>query len=241
MTIPPGSKATPSVSAALVTQTVYGCKLDGAAIGKLVAVAAEGITNARIEYATSSGGTRVRSDSLDGLCQVADVCLHPAEPRRLDTLDLRIHAGSRCVEISIDERAASVAVEDDEAAWAIGRAEQLRKLLIRADGHSRFRRLDVGWAALAASVFTTASIIIFVGTGRLEATNKLLMLAGLLAALSVAVVVLVGRWQARRNQTLIWVAGPRPRRGWASWNVSERMAVLTLLLGLGSLCVTVLR
>ncbi len=241
MSIPPDSKATPSVSAALVTQTVYGCKLDKAAISKLVIVAADGITSPQVEYATSSGGTRLRSESLDGLCQAADVCLHPAEPRRLDTLYLGIRGGSRHVQINIDERAASVTVEDNEAAWAIGRAEQLRKLLIRADGHSRLRRLDAGRAALTASAFTTAAIIVLIGTGRLEATNKLLMLAGLLVALAAATAFLAGRWQAGRNQTLIWVAGPRPRRGWATWNVSERMAVLTLLLGLGSLCVTLLR
>ncbi|GAA4448282.1 hypothetical protein [Phytohabitans houttuyneae] len=241
MTIPPDSKATPSLSAALVTQTVYGCKLDKAAIDKLVAVAADGIATPRVEYATSSGGTHLRSDSLEGLRQAADVCLHPAEPRRLDTLDLRIGGGSRQVQIRIGEQAASVTVEDNEAAWAIGRAEQLRKLLIRADGHSRLRRLDAGRAALGAGAFAAVAIVVLIGTGRLDATNNVLMLAGLSVALVTAVGFLAGRWQARRSHTLIWVAGPRPRRGWTSWNINERMAVLTLLLGLGSLCLTLLR
>jgi hypothetical protein len=235
--------ANPPASARRTTvrrHTVYGCRLDQQAITRLVRASTDGMTPT-VELTTVWNDVEISSGSLDGLRQDIADQLDPGDDRRLENLEIRAVDGERRVTLEIGERAAKITVESTDAAWAIGRTEQLRKILLHAHGSAHLRtwcatRLSViGLAAAAAGVSCLAL------AGLLEAGPRSVLLAGLIVVVATIAGYLLGRLRGRRNRTILWIDGPIPPRGWQSWTVAERIAALAFLVALTALVVNVLK
>jgi hypothetical protein len=224
----------------VVVHTIYGCRLDQPKINKLATAVADGITPSRVELIATWSGTRLRSDSLDGLRRAVDRCLQPGDPQRFETLEMRAIGGDRVVRVDIGEHAATVTVEACEAAWAIGKAEQIRKILLHAHGSPRRLRWRAGRCALGSATAASVSVGAALRIRILPINVTGVVLAVMLVGLAAATGFLLGRWRAARNRTVIWAVGALPRHGWAEWNTAERIAALTLLIGLLGVIVTVL-
>jgi hypothetical protein len=239
--------AIPSVSAAashetimVVTHTVYGCRLDEPKINKLADAVADGITPSRIALATTWSGIRVRSASLQGLRRAIDRSLQPGDPQRLQTLRIRATSRDRHARVEIGEQAATVTVEAVEAAWAIGKAEQLRTILMDAHGSARRHRWRAHHHTLAAASAAAVAVGAAIRLGLATADTTTAVLLILLVGLAGTAGLLFGRWRAACNRTLIWVDGSLPRQGWTDWSITDKIAGLALLVGLVGLVVTIL-
>jgi hypothetical protein len=235
--IPPASGAAASEATTVVGRTIYGPWLDRPKINKLAQAVASGITPPRVDFETNWHGTRLRATSLQGLLRAADQCLQPGDSRRLDTLELSSTGHDRRVRVIIGEQAATVEVEA-EAAWAIGKAEQIRDILLHARGSSRLRRWRETHLSLAGTIASFAVVAAAFLLGLLAVDLRSIVLAAASIIATAAIGYLVGRWRAARNRTLIWVAGALPKRGWAGWSTTDRIAAVTVLVGLLGVVVT---
>lgn len=239
MASPPASGATTPEATTEEVRTVYGPRLDPPKINKLAQAVADGITPPNVDFGTNWHGTRLRATSLPELLQAADGCLQPGDSRRLDTLELSSASHDRRVRVAISEQEATVKVEG-EAAWASGKAEQIRNILLYAHGRSRLRR----WRGIHLSLAGMFASFIGVGAAfllRILAVDlRSIVLAAAFIITTVATSYLVGHCRAARNRTLIWVAGPLPKRGWAGWTRPDRIALAGVLVGLLGMVITLL-
>jgi len=217
--------------------------MDQPKIEKLTDAVADGMTPPRVDLSTTWNGPRLRANSLDGLRQAIDRCLQLGDSQRLETLELCASSGERHVRVRIGEYVATVSVEASEAndgAWAIGKAEQIRKILLHAHGSVRLPRWRPGLLALAGSIAALVGIGGALRVGLFPVDAGPVVLAVMVVGLVGISCYLVGRWRATNSRTVIWVAGALPRRGWVGWSTADRIAALALLVGFLGIIVTLL-
>jgi hypothetical protein len=219
---------------------VYGCRLDEQAINRLVRASADDVTPA-VELTTVWNDVKISAGSLDELRRDIADQLEPGDDRRLENLKIQAGSGERRVTLEIDERAARVTVESTDVAWAIGRTEQLRKILLHAHGAAHLRQ----WCAARLSMVGLAVAAIVIGciakAGLLRTTPRSVLLAALIVVVAAIAGYLLGRLRGRRNRTILWIDGPIPSGGWRSWTVAERVAALAFLVALTTLVVNILK
>jgi len=235
---PTSGAAAPETTMAVV-HTVYGPRLDQPKINRLAQAVADGITPSGVDFETNWHGTQLRAPSLQQLRREADRCLQPGDLRRLDTLVLSSAGHGRQVRVAIGEQAATVTVEA-EAAWAIGRAEQIRDILLNAYGCSRLQRWREAHLSLGGTIASLVVVVVAFLLGLLAVDLRSIVLAAAFMTATAATGYLVGRWRSARNRSVIWVAGALPRHGWAGWCTTDRIAAVTMLVGLLGVIATLL-
>lgn len=219
---------------------MYGCRLDQQAINRLVRASTDGVAPA-VELTTMWNEVKIRSGSLAGLRQDIVDQLVPGDDRRLENLRIVAGDGERRVTLEIGARAADVTVESTDAAWAIGRTEQLRKILLHAGGSAHPRRWCAGRLSLVGLV---AGAIVVGGVARaglLGTTPRSVLPAGLIILVTTIGGYLLGLFRERLNRTILWIDGPIPSGSWRSWTVAERIGALALLVAVAALVVNILR
>lgn len=230
MAIPSASGAAGPEATTVVAHTIYGSRLGQTEINRLAQAVADGIAP-WVSFDTNWHGTRLRGTSLQQLRRAIDRCFQPGDSRQLDTLELSSVGHGRQVQVAIGEQAAIVTVEAEEAAWAIGKAQQIRDILLHARGCSRLRRWREMHLSLLGTIISLAGIVAAFRIGLLTVDFRSIVLAATSVAGTVATGYLVGSWRAAGNRTVIWVAGALPRRGWAGWSSTDRIAAVSVVVG----------
>lgn len=209
----------------------------------LARAAVDGIPSARIEFATEWYGTRLHRHSLGDLCAAVDGCIQPGDAQRLENLKLTAAGGGRQVHIDV-AATAMVTVMAHDAAWAMGKATQIRNILVFAKGSERQRTWRPTQLAAGAFLATFALLAIAVWLVPLPVDLPSAAAAAAVLAASTATGLVIGRRRSAKNRPLIWIGGVAPDEGWATWSIGDRIALAVGIFGsaatlLGSLAAVV--
>lgn len=232
---------TPHPGTTVVEQTVYGPQLDQEKLNRLIRASTDGVTPHNAELTTVWNGARLRADSLSGLRTAIDERLEPGDCRRLDNLWIRAGSDQRSVVVHVGAQAAAVTIESMDGDWAIGRGEQFRKILRYAGGTPTLRRWCAARLSIAALVIAAMFVAALAVVGAVDSRLSSIATAALFVVVATIIGFLAGSFQERRNQTVLWIDGSIPKRGWTTWTVSERVATLALLVAGCSLVLNTLK
>ncbi|MFG1605666.1 hypothetical protein [Actinoplanes sp. NPDC049265] len=173
-------------------------------------------------------GNHFRRGDLAGVRAAIGRSLTPGDARRLDQLRLEAQSDGRGrVVVTLHEQA-TVTVESPDAAWAIGKAEQIRRILAHAGGRPRPRRFRPWlWAVAGAFAGGLAGLLAATLAGPAGFAG-VVVLASALGCGGAAGCFLVARHMVVRSRPVIWIDGPIPRRGWRSWELRDQIAFVAL-------------
>ncbi|MEV4131443.1 hypothetical protein AB0J72_04680 [Dactylosporangium sp. NPDC049742] len=233
----PGA-ATPGASMVVGTR-IYGPVLDEPKINKLIDAVTDGV-GGPVRLTAMWQGSRLSAGSTAGLRREIDASLQVGDPRRLDSLHIAAGDGvNRRAEVDVLAAEAVVAVEAADSAWAIGRAEQIRRMLLHAKGMPQPKRcLEKGSTVVGVAVAVLTGLALLLGPLTVSVSGGVGGVA--LVVVGGAGGYMAGRHRAARNRTVIWIDGTLPRSGWAAWSTSDRIAFAALVGGLLGLIATVL-
>lgn len=240
MAVPPVPGAS-APGTTVVELTLYGSRLDDETINRLIRASSADVTRHTPELTTVWNGARLRADSLTGLRTAIENRLEPGDYRRLNNLQIRADGDRRSVKVDITAQAATVIVESTDGDWAIGRGEQFRKILRYARGLPDRRRWCAARLSLVGLVVAAIIVALLAVAGVVNDRPGSVATAALIVVVATITGFLMGRFQDWRNQTVLWIDGAIPKRGWTAWTVSERVATLALLVALCSLIVNSLK
>jgi hypothetical protein len=207
------------------TFQLHGCRLDQSALSRLIEAVRDPTASPQVALEAKWHGTRFRRDSLVAVRTAISRSLNPGDPRRLDQLRIEALGANRSVVVEMEEAAARVTVECVDAAWTLGRAEQIRRILRHAGGRPEPQRQRPWlWAATSGAAVACVLGLLWM----LGATTSTGLGAALVSGGAATGFLIAGR-AASNSQAVIWIDGPIPRRGWRAWSVGDRIALLALL------------
>jgi hypothetical protein len=238
--IPPVPSAS-TFGTTVVEVKVYGPLLDRENINRLIRASTDGVTPPTAELTTVWNGARLRADSLRALRTAVEDRLEPGDCRRLDSLRISAGGDRRSVVVDLGAQAATATIESTDGDWAIGRGEQFRKILHYAGGSLTLRRWCAARLSTAGAVIAATIVALLAVAGVVDGHPGSIATATLIVAVATGTGFLVGRFRQRRNQSVLWIDGSIPKRGWATWTIGERIAVLALLVALHSLILNLLK
>lgn len=151
--------------------------------------------------------------------------LNPGDPKRLDQLRIEARGASRAVIVELGEEVTAVTVESTDAAWALGRAEQIRRILWHAGGSSERQRWRPWlWAVTSGAAIAGGLALVWLFGVTMTIALSVALVGGVAAA-----GFLVARRMVSKSQPTIWIDGAMPRHGWRGWSLGDRIAFLALL------------
>jgi hypothetical protein len=126
----------PADEVAVKTFTLYGCRCDEPVLDRLIATVGDGASPQSLILAATWEGVRLRRDSLPALRAAVEGRTGPGDPQTLTSLHIEGHGAGRVVTVELADTA-SITVASVDTAWALGKSEQLRRILVRAGGRPR--------------------------------------------------------------------------------------------------------
>jgi hypothetical protein len=193
------------------------------------------------ELTTVWNGARLRADSLSGLRTAIEDRLEPGDCRRLDNLRIRSGGDERSVVVDIGAQAATVSVESTDGDWAIGRGEQFRRILQHAGGSPAPRRWCAAHLSVTGLLLGATIVALLAMTGVVGSSPGSVATSVLIVIVATITGFMTGRFRERRNQAVLWIDGPIPKRGLTTWTVNERIATVALLVAVCSLIVNIFK
>lgn len=220
---------------------LYRICLDRPRLGVVLRVATERFSRAQVALRSDRDGTQFTSGSLDGLlAQIGRS--EDADPDCLDNLQVECRAKERSVTLVIAKDRATVTVSGCDAAWAHGKAEQLRLLLLRSGSSERPVHCGPTVCGLGGAVGAAAVAGAIVAASGGYADGSAIALAVAFTVFAGAAGALIGRRRVRRAKVHLYVAGPQPKRSlWARMTIMERLFTISTVVSLVSLCLSLLR
>jgi hypothetical protein len=204
--------------------TLYHYRADEPVLDLLIKAVRDGITPPVTLEATWQG-TRLRRDDLAAVRAAMRRSLNPGDPRRLDQLCIEACDHNHRVVVALEEEAATVTVESADAAWTLGKAEQIRRILQHAGGRTSRRRWRPWRWAMTSGAAVAAVLTVLRPFGVIATAVLGMALVGGAAAAG----FLIARRVVDRSRPVIWIEGAMPRHGWRRWSVHDRIALLALL------------
>jgi hypothetical protein len=223
---------------AVETDTLHGCLLDQPNLDLLIRAVRKDL--GPIELHAIWRGTHVRVNALSTLQNRLDSGLTPGNTHMLEALQLQASAGGNIVQVHANQDRVEVRVESSDAAWAIGRKQQIRQILLHSHGSLHSERLSPGWAALSGIAFAAAAAALAFFLGWLHPTPITNAAVSAFVLGSASMGYLLGRRRREQSKTVIWLGGSLPKRSWRSWSRSDRIAAATCLISGLSLLMYVL-
>jgi hypothetical protein len=240
MAIPPAPGAS-APGTTVVEVKVYGAKLDQEKINRLIRASTDGVTPPTAELTTVWNGARLRADSLNGLRTAIQDRLEPGDARCLENLRISTGDDQRGVAVDVSTQSVTVTIESTDGAWALGRGEQFRKILLHAAGSLTLRRWYAARLALVGLVVAAAMTALLALDGVVDSRLGSTLTSVSVATAAAIASFLMSRLCARRNETVLWIDGSIPRSGWNGLTVAERVATLALVVSLSALIVNIFK
>jgi hypothetical protein len=206
------------------TFTLHGCRCDEPVLDRLIEAVRNGITPPYVTLEATRERTRFRRSDLAAVRTAIGRSLSPGDRRSLDRLSVEALSRSRTVVVAL-EAAATVTVESIDAAWALGKAEQIRRILQDAGGRPRRRQWKPWRWAVTGALVATAAVLSVLRPSSLIATAGL----GIALVGGAAAGFLIARLMVYRSRPIIWIDGALPRHGWRQWSVGDRIAFVALV------------
>jgi hypothetical protein len=205
--------------------TLHCCQCDQPALDRLIEAVRDGIASRQVTLEATWQGTRLRQDGLAAIRAAISRSLDPGDPRQLDRLHIEARSADRTVAVALGDEAATVTVESGDAAWALGKAEQIRRILRHAGGRDRRRRWRPWRWAMTSGIAVAAVVAVLWPAGAIATAALAVGLVGGAAATG----FLIARRMVYRSRAVIWIDGAMPRHGWRQWSIGDRLAALALL------------
>jgi hypothetical protein len=118
------------------TFTLYGCRCDEPVLHRLMAAICDAVPPPQVVMEATWAGTRVRTNTLAALRAVQEHSLTAGDARKVDRLRVDARTNDRVVTVDLSDTA-TVTVESTDAAWTLGTAERIRRILSHAGGRAR--------------------------------------------------------------------------------------------------------
>jgi hypothetical protein len=221
---------------------VYRVHLDRPHLDLVTRAAVDRFRRPQTTFRSERNGTLFTSSSLAELIDNINNSVASGDPERLDDLYIECRDEERSVLLAIRTDKATITVADLDPAWANGKAEQLRTLLLRAGGARRplvWGRTLCGITGVALGIAVSTTILALTA-GRPEVSAMVFVAAS--PFLAGVAGFLTGYRRVRHAQVHLFVAGPEPRVSlWVRMNMIERMFLISTLIALIGWITEVLR
>jgi hypothetical protein len=232
MALPPGASNEVTVD----TFKLYGCRCDEPLLERLIDAVRDPAGSPQVTLEARWNGTRLHQESLAAVKAAIRRSFNPGDPNQLDQLRVVALNADRQVTVELGRESATVSVESEDGAWALGKAEQLRRILRAAGGTTRPRRWRPALCAAASGALVAVGLAILWISGLATPVG----LGAALVGAAAAAAFLLARRMLRKSRPIIWINGALPRHGWREWSISDRIAFLGFLVAILAIVVPLL-